>query len=68
MKVIKINWQTELLDKKYRENGYPEKVWKDNEGKPFGIHGFTDDEMLETLDITWYATEKERDKEFELIN
>ena len=37
-KQIKVHWETEELDSYYRKNHYPEKVWKDNEGMPFGIY------------------------------
>ena len=65
-KFIKVHWETEELDRKYKDNGYPEKVWKDNEGMPFGIYliciGEDDFESIE--DAQWFSTEEERDKEF----
>ena len=30
-KFIKVHWETEELDRHYRKNGHPEKVWKDND-------------------------------------
>ena len=65
-KYVKVHWETEELDRKYKDNGYPEKVWKDNEGMPFGIYlieiGEDDFESIE--DAQWFRTEEERDKEF----
>ena len=65
-KYVKVHWETEELDRKYKDNGYPEKVWKDNEGMPFGIYlieiGEDDFESIE--DAQWFSTEEERDKEF----
>lgn len=62
----KVHWETEELDRKYKDNGYPEKVWKDNEGMPFGIYyidiGEDDFESIE--DAQWFRTKEERDKEF----
>ena len=37
-KAIKVHWETEELDSYYRKNGYPKKVWKDNEGMSLGIY------------------------------
>lgn len=65
-KFIKVHWETEELDRHYRKNHYPEKVWKDNEGMPFGIYyieiGEDDFESIE--DAQWFSTEEERDEEF----
>ena len=65
-KYIKVHWETEELDRKYKDNGYSEKVWKDNEGMPFGIYlidiGEDDFESIE--DAQWFSTEEERDREF----
>ncbi len=69
-KYIKVHWETEELDRKYKDNGYPEKVWKDNEGMPFGIYlidiGEDDFESIE--DAQWFSTEEERDREFNQLN
>ena len=65
-KYIKVHWETEELDRKYKDNGYSEKVWKDNEGMPFGIYlidiGEDDFESIE--DAQWFRSEKERDRKF----
>jgi hypothetical protein len=69
-KTIKVHWETEELDRKYKDNGYPKKVWKDNEGMPFGIYTIEigEDDFESILDAEWFRTEEERDKEFnELI-
>ena len=69
-KQIKVHWETEELDRKYKDNGYPKKVWKDNEGMPFGIYTIEigEDDFESILDAEWFRTEEERDKEFnELI-
>ena len=69
-KFIKVHWETEELDRHYRKNGHPEKVWKDNEGMPFGIYVIEigEDDFESILDAEWFRTEEERDKEFnELI-
>ena len=69
-KMIKVHWETEELDRKYKDNGYPKKVWKDNEGMPFGIYTIEigEDDFESILDAEWFRTEEERDKEFnELI-
>ena len=69
-KMIKVHWETEELDWKYKDNGYPKKVWKDNEGMPFGIYTIEigEDDFESILDAEWFRTEEERDKEFnELI-
>ena len=73
-KFIKVHWETEELNIYYRKNGYPKKVWKDNEGMPFGIYlleanvnnikdleNIFDEEVGEVL---WFSTEEERDKVF----
>ena len=66
VRYVKVHWETEELDRKYKDNGYPEKVWKDNEGMPFGIYlieiGEDDFESIEYAQ--WFSTEKERDREF----
>ena len=68
-KQIKVHWETEELDSYYRKNHYPEKVWKDNEGMPFGIYlihiGKDDFESIE--DAQWFSTDEERDKEFDIL-
>ena len=68
-KFIKVHWETEELDRKYKDNGYPEEVWKDNEGMPFGIYlihiGEDDFESIE--DAQWFSTKEERDKEFDKL-
>ena len=65
-KMIKVHWETEELDRKYKDNGYPKKVWKDNEGMPFGIYlihiGEDDFESIE--DAQWFSTEEERNEKF----
>jgi len=61
-RIEKITWWSEELDIWYRKNGYPEKIWKDNEGMPYGIAG-VDDTNGET-DFQWFPTVEERDKEF----
>ena len=67
-KFIKVHWETEELDRKYKDNGYPEKVWKDNEGMPFGIYLIDEDDFGSIDYVEWFRTEEERDKEFnELI-
>lgn len=57
-KVIKVHWQNEELDIYYKKMGYPKSIWKDNEGKPFGIYFYIDEDCI---DCSWYATETERD-------
>ncbi len=66
VKEVKINWQEEGLDTYYKRMGYPEKVWKDNEGMPFGIALFNADDtyLEEELDIEWFSTEEKRDQMF----
>ena len=69
-KYIKVHWETEELDRYYRKNHYPEEVWKDNEGMPFGIYliGIGEDDFESIEDAQWFSTEEERDTEFnELI-
>ena len=65
-KFIKVHWETEELDRHYRKNGHPEKVWKDNEGMPFGIYlihiGEDDFESIE--DAQWFSTDDERNEKF----
>ena len=58
-KMIKVHWETEELDRKYKDNGYPEKVWKDNEGMPFGIYTIEigEDDIESILDAEWFCTE-----------
>jgi len=65
-KYVKVHWETEELDRKYKDNGYPKKVWKDNEGMPFGIYVIEigEDDFESILDAEWFCSEKERDKEF----
>ena len=62
----KVHWETEELDRKYKDNGYAEKVWKDNEGMPFGIYliGIGEDDFESIEDAQWFRTKEERDKEF----
>ena len=63
-KQIKVHWETEELDSYYRKNHYPEKVWKDNEGMPFGIYLINEDDLGSIDYVEWFRTEEERDKEF----
>ena len=65
-KFIKVHWETEELDRHYRKNGHPKKVWKDNEGMPFGIYTIEigEDDFESIADAEWFSTEEERDKEF----
>ena len=63
-KYIKVHWETEELDRYYRKNHYPEKVWKDNEGMPFGIYLINEDDFGSIDYVEWFRTEEERDKEF----
>ena len=70
VRYVKVHWETEELDRYYRKNHYPEKVWKDTEGMPFGIYVIEigEDDFESILDAEWFRTEEERDKEFnELI-
>ena len=62
----KVHWETEELDRHYRKNGHPKKVWKDNEGMPFGIYliGIGEDDFESIEDAQWFRTKEERDKEF----
>ena len=78
--MLKVNWQDEELDIIYRKQGYPEKVWKDNEGMPYGIYYYSDNftdinnwkiTIAETWnmdieDVEWFATEQERDQTFKI--
>tara|TARA_B100000242_G_scaffold220936_1_gene161923 strand:- start:856 stop:1080 length:225 start_codon:yes stop_codon:yes gene_type:complete len=67
-KYVKVHWETEELDRYYRKNHYSEKVWKDNEGMPFGIYLIDEDDFGSIDYVEWFRTEEERDKEFnELI-
>ena len=68
-KQIKVHWETEELDSYYRKNHYPEKVWKDNEGK-FGIYliEIGEDDFESIVDAEWFSTEEKRDKEFNKWN
>ena len=63
-KYIKVHWETEELDRKYKDNGYSEKVWKDNEGMPFGIYliEIGEDDFESIVDAEWFSTEEKRDK------
>tara|TARA_R100000231_G_scaffold33545_1_gene29443 strand:+ start:1419 stop:1655 length:237 start_codon:yes stop_codon:yes gene_type:complete len=67
-KYVKVHWETEELDRYYRKNDYPEKVWKDNEGMPFGIYLleiFDEEDDFGSIEyVEWFRTEEERDKEF----
>ena len=63
-KYVKVHWETEELDRYYRKNHYPEKVWKDNEGMPFGIYLIDEDDFGSIDYVEWFRTEEERDKEF----
>ena len=63
-KYIKVHWETEELDRYYRKNHYPEKVWKDNEGMPFGIYLINEDDLGSIDYVEWFRTEEERNKEF----
>ena len=65
---IEVNWWEEECDVFYRNLGYPKKVWKDNEGRPFGIYGYDDRELEDHIDTTWYKTEEERDKKYKEWN
>ena len=64
--VVKVDWWGEQLDTYYKRMEYPKKVWKDNEGLPYGIYYYFDREA-DPLDIEceWFKTEQERDKVFE---
>ena len=64
---IEVNWWEEECDVFYRNLGYPKKVWKDNEGRPFGIYGYDDRELEDHIDTTWYKTEEERDKKYKEV-
>jgi hypothetical protein len=65
MAIRKVNWQDEELDIYYRKNGYQKSIWKDNEGKPFGIYGYDSqedaDNGYDVVDVQWFTTEQERD-------
>ena len=52
------------------KNHYPEKVWKDNEGMPFGIYliEIGEDDFESIVDAEWFSTEEKRDKEFNKWN
>ena len=63
-KYIKVHWETEELDRYYRKNHYPEKVWKNNEGMPFGIYLINEDDLGSIDYVEWFRTEEERDKKF----
>ena len=67
-KYVKVHWETEELDRYYRKNHYPEKVWKDNEGMPFGIYLIDEDDFGSIDYVEWFRTEEERDKEFNKWN
>ena len=69
VRYVKVHWETEELDRYYRKNHYPEKVWKDNEGMPFGIYLIEiGEDDFETIDyVEWFCTEEERDKEFDKL-
>ena len=62
-KQIKVHWETEELDIHYRKNLHPEKVWKDNEGMPFGIYTIEigEDDFESIIDAEWFCTKEERD-------
>ena len=62
-KMIKVHWETEELDRHYKKNGHPKKVWKDNEGIPFGIYTIEtgEDDFESILDTDWFCTEEETD-------
>ena len=40
----KVDWWGEQLDTYYKKMGHPKKVWKDNEGLPYGIYYYFDKE------------------------
>tara|TARA_Y100000592_G_C5246745_1_gene210917 strand:- start:177 stop:452 length:276 start_codon:yes stop_codon:yes gene_type:complete len=67
----KVNWRGLELDRYYRKMGEPEKVWKDNEGMPFGIEYYDfyecRDDDCEAIDVEWFETKQKRDSKWESI-
>ena len=61
--IFKVNWWDEELDIYYRNMGHPKSVWKNNEGLPYGIYHY-DNEEHDYCECFWYKTEQERDKVF----
>ena len=43
--------------------GYPKSVWKNNEGLPYGIYHY-DNEEHDYCECFWFKTEQERDKKY----
>ena len=50
---MKVNWDNEELDKFYDTD-------KDNKGYIYGIYTYDGEDII---DVQWFKTEKERDKE-----
>ena len=64
--IIKVDWWGEELDTYHKKMGSPKKIWKDNEGLPYGIYYYFDkEEDLFPIECRWFKTEQERDKVFE---
>ena len=61
---VKVNWWDEELDTYHKKMGSPKKIWKDNEGLPYGIYYF-DNEEQNYCECFWFKTIEERDKAFE---
>ena len=57
-KVIKVQIKNSIFTIKELDSGWPKSIWEDNEGKPFGIYSYIDEDCVGT---SWYATKNERD-------
>tara|TARA_Y100001937_G_scaffold128507_1_gene205543 strand:+ start:2138 stop:2362 length:225 start_codon:yes stop_codon:yes gene_type:complete len=61
--IKKVNWWDEQLDTYYKKMGSCKKIWKDNEGLPYGIYTYDNEEHGYT-ECFWFKTEQERDDVF----
>tara|TARA_R100000664_G_scaffold4145_1_gene8608 strand:+ start:819 stop:1043 length:225 start_codon:yes stop_codon:yes gene_type:complete len=61
--IEKVNWWEQELDTYYKKMGQSKKVWKDNEGLPYGIYTY-DNEEHDHTECFWFRTEQERDEVF----
>ena len=66
-KFVKVSWCGEELDSWYKKMGYKSSVYKDNEGMPYGIYSYEDEEELGHIECEWFATELKRDKAFDKL-
>jgi hypothetical protein len=64
--IVKVDWWGEELDTYHKKMGSPKKIWKDNEGLPYGIYYYFDkEEDPFDRECFWFKTIEERDKAFD---